>query len=174
MFIPAPGTTPGRRNTSHDRITSRMDLRELVDRIAAALGTAATPARVEAVADLVLELAATAVAPARNAAGPDATGPDAAASDNPLPRRAVLLAYGVHRPGIEDVLGRAAAEAGCRLLETSRQDLDGYFSLIMLLDVDPSPVSLAALQRRLTDTAARLNVSVLVQHEWLFKNTSPF
>ena len=154
-----------------------MDVRRLVDRVAEVLGAAATPERVEAVAAIVLEASAAPVqASAVQASAVQASvqapihAPVHAASPG---RRVLVVAYGVERPGVPDALARAAEAAGCPVAQASRQVLDGYFSLLMLLDASEARVSPAELQQRLTAAATRQGVGVLVVHEWLFKTTRP-
>src|SRR5690606_16846193 len=87
--------------------------------------------------------------------------------------RFIVMAYGVDRPGVAEALARVAADAGGAVLDASHHALDGYFTHLLLVDASQANASLAELQRRFATAGARLGVSVLVQHEWLFKTTRP-
>jgi len=133
------------------------DIRNLVQRVADAMGPGATPDRIEAVAAVVLD---TLQAPSQSVRGPYAS-PDAG-------ERALITAYGQDRPGILAAITHAVSDAGCNILDVSQKILQGYFTLIMLADVTPMHGSVKELQQRLTDVSAPFHVRALVQHEDLF------
>ncbi|GIV61759.1 MAG: hypothetical protein KatS3mg044_0625 [Rhodothermaceae bacterium] len=137
------------------------DIRRLVERVADAMGPEAAPERVEAVAQAVLEevLGASAGAAPVERAPYDAPEPG---------ERAILTAYGLDRPGILAAITGAVSDAGCNILDVTQKILQGYFTLIMLMDVASLHGSLQDLQKRLNDVGQQRQVRILVQHEDLF------
>jgi len=131
-----------------------MDIRRLVNRITDALGPDADPARVEAVAAVVLETLE-ADAPAATAKKPG--------------ERVIVTAYGLDKPGILAGITNTVSGAGCNILDVSQKILQEYFTLIMIADISALHGSVRDLQQQLTEVADRLDVRVMVQHEDLFE-----
>lgn len=131
------------------------DIRRLVSRIVDALGSAATPDRVEAIVAAALEEVQADDAPA-SVTQPDVGG------------RAIVTAYGIDHRGILTAITSALSDSGCNILDVSQKILQGYFTLIMLVDVGQLETSIEGLQKQLSDVGQRLNVRVMVQHEDLF------
>ncbi len=129
-----------------------MDIRRLVNRIADVLGPDADPARVEAVAAVVLE----------------ALEADAPAAKKPG-ERVIVTAYGLDKPGILAGITNTVSGAGCNILDVSQKILQEYFTLIMIADISALHGSVRDLQHQLTELGDRLEVRVMVQHEDLFK-----
>lgn len=133
------------------------DIRRLVSRIADALGPAATPERVEHLVAIALEEVSGASPDGSSTlAAPDAGG------------RAIVTAYGIDHRGILTEITSALSDAGCNILDVSQKILQGYFTLIMLVDVGALSTSIESLQQRLSGVGEKLNVRVMVQHEDLF------
>lgn len=132
------------------------DIRSLVDRIVVALGPDATPERVEAIAQAVLEDTSTSAR---------ASFPFSPVSPG---RRVIITAYGHDKPGILAAITQAVSQGGCNILDVSQKILQGYFTLIMLANTESMSGTLQSLQQSLTATGTRLNVRILVQHEELF------
>lgn len=131
------------------------DIRALVDRIVTVLGPDATPERVEALAQAVLEHA-----PSHPQAFPfSPVSPG---------QRVLITAYGHDKPGILAAITQAVSQAGCNILDVSQKILQGYFTLIMLADTASMRGTVQSLQQSMSDTGTRLNVRILVQHEELF------
>lgn len=125
-----------------------MDILRLVDRIAAAMGPDADPARVEAVAAAVLD-----VTSPRSASGGD---------------RILITAFGLDRQGILAGITNTVSGAGCNIVDVSQKILQEYFTLIMIAEIATMRISLAELQRQLTVAGEALGVRVRAQHEDLF------
>lgn len=129
------------------------DIRPLVTRVARALGPDATPEKVEAVVAAVLE---------------DDAAPTPALSSPDSGERAVVTAYGVDHPGVLRDVTAGVSEAGCNILDVSQKILQGYFTLIMIIDLAGLRGSIADLQKQLSAIGDALGVRVMVQHEELF------
>lgn len=132
-----------------------MDLRSLVDRIATALGPDVSPARVEAVAEAVLDALE----------APPAGMPFARREPG---ERIIITAYGYDQPGVLARITERVSGAGCNILDVSQKILQGYFTLIMLADIGALRGSVKELQAQLSAVADELGVRVMVQHEDLF------
>ena len=133
------------------------DIRPLVSRVARALGADATPEKVEAVVAAVLEVNA--------ASSPVAASPSASPDTG---ERAVVTAYGIDHPGVLRDVTAGVSDAGCNILDVSQKILQGYFTLIMIIDLGGLQGSIAELQKRLSEIGEALGVRVMVQHEELF------
>jgi ACT domain-containing protein len=127
------------------------DIRALVTRVAEILGPKATPELVEAISKAFLE---------------EAEGhPDPVTSSGD---RAIVTAYGIDSPGIMAAITQAVSRSGANILDVSQKILQGYFTLIMLVDLSTMKITLRELQDDLNTEAERLGVRALAQHEDLF------
>ena len=129
------------------------DVRAIVDLVEQTLGRSASAAEVERVAEMLLaEL--TRGAP---------TGGNSNASMN----RAIVTAYGYDKQGILAEITRVVSDSACNILDVSQKILQGYFTLIMLIEVG-SQTTIQSLQQKLSGTGQQLQVRIVVQHEDLF------
>ena len=145
------------------------DVRALIDRIATALGDAATPERVEHIARAVLHAERTdsPSAPSRGAAAAaavsDASGPA------PGHTRFVVTAYGLDTPGVLAALTSELAAHGVNVLDVSQKVLQGYFTVVLFADLTDGGPDLGTVRQRLQARGEALGARVLVQHEELFQ-----
>lgn len=133
------------------------DIRRIVDKIEAAIGSNATAEQVERVARLFLEEIVS------SRPGPHGGTGGSGASDH-----VIITAYGHDKPGILAGVTNTVSDYGCNILDVSQKILQGYFTLIMLADVSGAPDSAGNLQKELSSLADKLNVRIMVQHEDLF------
>jgi ACT domain-containing protein len=138
------------------------ELSALIDRIAAALGSDASPQQVETVARAVL-----ATSPA-SGGSVDAPPDHQVVGDGPISGRILVTAYGCDRPGILAAITSEMRDLGVNVLDVSQKILQGYFTLILLADITGSGVTTRRVQERLSSHGADLGVRILVQHEELF------
>ena len=144
------------------------DVRALIDRIAAALGDAATPERVEHIARAVLHAEQT-DSPARTqASGARSQG---VFGDGPAPgvTRFVVTAYGRDTPGVLAAVSTELADAGVNILDVSQKVLQGYFTIVLFADLPQGAVDFATIRQRLEARGEALGARVLAQHEELFQ-----
>lgn len=132
------------------------DIRRIVDKIEAAIGSNATAEQVERVARLFLDE----IVSSRGSASGQGSG---SPSDH-----VIITAYGHDKPGILAGVTNTVSDYGCNILDVSQKILQGYFTLIMLADVSGAPDSAGNLQKELSRIADQLNVRIMVQHEDLF------
>ena len=139
------------------------DVRALIDRIASALGSEATPERVERVARAVLDARAPS-APGR-APAPVAALPSRPASGA---TRVVVTAYGLDRPGVLAAVTAELSASGANILDVSQKVLQGYFTLVLMADLSAG-TDLGAIRDGLQSRGEALGARVLLQHEELFQ-----
>jgi len=80
--------------------------------------------------------------------------------------RAIVTVYGRDRPGILASVTAVVSNAGHNILDVSQKILQGYFALIMLIEVGEHGVG--AVQDELARLAESESVRAVVQHEQLF------
>jgi len=130
-----------------------MDLRSLIEQYARILGPAATAERIEALVAATLEASGS----THQAAPAPASG-----------ERVLITAYGRDRHGVLAAVTTIVSGMNCNILDVSQKILQGYFTTIMLADMQHMRGSLADLQKRLDDKGRELGVRILAQHEELF------
>ena len=135
-------------------------VRDLIDRIAASLGDDATPDQVERIARAVLHAEGESEAPDRT--------PARALGTPPSGTRAIVTAFGYDQPGILAALTGALADAGVNILDVSQKILQGYFTVVLLADLDRASTTVQALQDRLDGLGRERGVRIIAQHEDLF------
>ncbi|MEM0963172.1 MAG: ACT domain-containing protein [Bacteroidota bacterium] len=139
------------------------EIRDLIDRVTSALGSEATPDRVERVARAVLD--------ARSPTGSGGASRVVALAEGIRPApgatRVVVTAYGLDRPGVLAGITAELSAAGANVLDVSQKVLQGYFTVVLVADLPDADLAATrdALQRRGESLGAR----VLLQHEELFQ-----
>ena len=145
------------------------DVRALIDRIALALGSDATPERVERVARAVLDGGAVPAGAARPMARPESPRPATRADARPATSsRVVVTAYGHDTPGVLAAITAELSAAGANVLDVSQKILQGYFTVVLVADY-PAGADLGAARDRLSARGDTFGVRVLLQHEELFE-----
>jgi ACT domain-containing protein len=140
------------------------ELSALIDRIATALGPAASAQQVESVARAVL-----AVEPASGASSSSDGPQNGIVGGGPISGRILVTAYGCDSPGILAALTSELRDLGVNVLDVSQKILQGYFTLILLADIAGSGATPGHVQEKLSAHGDALGVRVLVQHEELFQ-----
>jgi ACT domain-containing protein len=96
----------------------------------------------------------------------NALGIQGASSNGSGVDRAIVTVYGHDRPGILATVTAIVSRGGNNILDVSQKILQGYFTLIMLIEIGDS--SVGALQEELSKLAESAGVRAVVQHEELF------
>lgn len=86
-------------------------------------------------------------------------------------RRIIVSVLGLDRVGIIAGLTAVMAEAGANILDISQTILDGFFTMILVADLEGAAVELVELQERLSRRGADLGVQVQAQREETFYST---
>ncbi|GAB5517836.1 MAG: hypothetical protein RhofKO_00870 [Rhodothermales bacterium] len=131
-----------------------MNLRALIEQYAQILGPAASPERIEALVAATLEAST----------GQQDILPTIPSSGE----RVLITAYGRDQHGILASITAIVSGMDCNILDVSQKILQGYFTLIMLADMQAMRGTLAELQQRLDEKGRALGVRIVAQHEDLF------
>jgi len=89
-----------------------------------------------------------------------------------LPReesnRAIITVLGRDQVGIIAWVSGRLAEYSVNILDISQTIVSGYFTMIMVVDINPANLELVALSRMLEDEGKGKGLQVKVQHEDIF------
>lgn len=84
--------------------------------------------------------------------------------------RLIITTLGADRTGIVAGVSQVLAENNVNIEDVSQTILQGYFAMIMVVDIADSKLSLKELREQLDFKANEIGVKVLVQHEDLFRS----
>jgi ACT domain-containing protein len=83
--------------------------------------------------------------------------------------RVIVATFGRNRPGIAAALTNVLAEHNCDIADITQKILQEFFSMIMIVDISACPVDFAALREKFADIERRLGVTIVAQHEDVFR-----
>jgi ACT domain-containing protein len=83
--------------------------------------------------------------------------------------RIIVSVIGRDRVGIIAGVSSVLAEAQANILDISQSVMDEFFVMIMMADIDKSPVSFAELKLRLNALGDDMGLKIDAQHEDVFK-----
>lgn len=86
-----------------------------------------------------------------------------------IANRVIISILGKDQIGIIAWLTGRLAEKSVNVLDLSQTILQGFFTMIMIVDVAQSPASLADLTRQLQSEGEARGLKVNVQHEAIFE-----
>ncbi len=84
--------------------------------------------------------------------------------------KAILTVIGRDRVGIIAGISSELANVNVNIMDISQTILQGYFTMIMFLDISGANVSFGELFRRLKERGKELGVDVKLQHEDVFRS----
>jgi len=84
--------------------------------------------------------------------------------------KAILTVIGKDRVGIIAGISRELADANVNIMDISQTILQGYFTMIMLLNLKDANISFDELSKRLKKKGEELGVDVKLQHEDVFRS----
>ena len=84
--------------------------------------------------------------------------------------RLIITTLGTDRTGIVAGVSKILAESNVNIEDISQTILQGYFAMIMIVDITNSKISLKELKNQLDIKANEIGVKILVQHENLFSS----
>jgi len=84
--------------------------------------------------------------------------------------RAIITVIGKDRKGIIAGVSTVLADNGINILDISQTIMQGYFTMMMLVDLSDMKFSLAELSPLLEAEGRELGVSIKVQHEDIFQS----
>ncbi len=83
-------------------------------------------------------------------------------------KRLIISVLGHDRVGIIAAIAGILAEANVNILDISQTILQGFFTMIMVVDMGSSKTELSSLRDLLTTKGQELGLQVTVQHEDIF------
>ena len=84
-------------------------------------------------------------------------------------KRVIISVVGLDRVGIIAAVSNLLAEAKVNILDISQTILQGFFTMVMVVDMANSNLDIAALREVLTRKGEELQVEITAQHEDLFR-----
>jgi ACT domain-containing protein len=84
--------------------------------------------------------------------------------------RAVITVIGKDREGIIAGVSGVLAEEGVNILDISQTIMQGYFTMVMFVDLEKAKVTLIQLSDKLSEKGKELGVEIRLQHEDIFNS----
>lgn len=84
-------------------------------------------------------------------------------------QRIILASFGLNRPGIVAAISAVLAENLCSIEDMTQRIMQEFYTLIMIVDIGACKVDFAALSEKLKGVEERLGVTILAQHEDVFR-----
>ena len=84
-------------------------------------------------------------------------------------RRLIITALGHDRVGIIAKISNVLAQNNINILDISQTILQGFFTMVMVVDAGESKVSIAEIREILRETGYEIGLEISVQHEDVFK-----
>lgn len=81
----------------------------------------------------------------------------------------IITVLGRDRPGVVAHVAQVLGDHNCSIQDMSQQILNGFFTMIMVVNLAGSTVDFSVLRDRLIQTGTELGVKVLVQHQDVFE-----
>lgn len=88
---------------------------------------------------------------------------------NPEQGRIIVATFGRNRPGVAAALTTVLAENNCDIADITQKILQEFFSMIMIVDITASPIDFATLRQKFNEIESRLGVTIVAQHEDVFR-----
>jgi ACT domain-containing protein len=82
--------------------------------------------------------------------------------------KAILTVIGKDNVGIISGVSKQLADLQVNILDVSQTIMNGYFTMIMILDLSASQEKFAVIKKALAAKGAGLNVQIKIQREELF------
>ena len=83
--------------------------------------------------------------------------------------KAVVTVIGFDRKGIIARVSNVLYEAGINILEISQTIVDGFFNMVMIVDLSEPVCSFDELQERLNDLGGEVGVQIRIQKSEIFE-----
>lgn len=84
--------------------------------------------------------------------------------------KAIITVIGQDKVGIIANVSAILAKHQINIIDITQTILQDYFSMMMLVDLTSTDISFAQLKKELDATGDQLGVSVVIQHEDVFKS----
>jgi ACT domain-containing protein len=139
------------------------DIRQLTEEAVKQLGSQATPEYVES----VVKEAINRIKSGNNQSSIDPSPLKRAALKQPG-NRIIVTAFGKNRVGILAGLTGILAEHKCDILDLTQKLLQEFFTIMILVDINDSPVDFETIKTNVTRVGEELDLKVIIQHEEIF------
>lgn len=83
-------------------------------------------------------------------------------------RKALVSVTGVDKPGIIAKVSTALFEMNINVLEISQTVLDGYFTMLMIVDMTAATAAFSAVSERLNEVGSELGEVISIQRTDIF------
>lgn len=83
--------------------------------------------------------------------------------------RLIITVVGYDRVGIIAGIANILADANVNILDISQTILQGFFTMVTVVDASAAKVELSELTRRLKEKGRELGLEINIQHEDIFK-----
>lgn len=83
--------------------------------------------------------------------------------------KAVVTIVGEDRVGIVAMISQILAEKKVNILNINQNILDGFFNMVMIVDMAQSTLPLAELQKLLKEKGSAIGLDIKAQHEDIFR-----
>jgi len=139
------------------------DIRQITEQTVKQLGASATPELVESVVKETINRIKSGIA-------------SSAVDTSPLKRaikqqpgnRIIVTAFGKNRVGILAELTAILAKHKCDILDLTQKLLQEFFTIMILVDINESPVDFETIKTDVTRVGEELDLKVVIQHEEIF------
>lgn len=154
---------------------SEDEIRRITRAVVEKLGSNADPGAVgRAVQTVITQTATDAAKPPEPTPAPVTTpythvNPDTERA-NPEQGRVIVATFGRNRPGVAAALTGVLAENNCDIADITQKILQEFFSMIMIVDITASPIDFATLRQKFNEIESRLGVTIVAQHEDVFRS----
>ncbi len=82
--------------------------------------------------------------------------------------KAILTVIGKDRIGIIAAVSQVLAESNINILDISQTIMQGFFTMIMLVDISQMSLSFSEISEKLDGKGKELGLSIRLQHEDIF------
>jgi len=83
--------------------------------------------------------------------------------------RVIVTAFGKNRKGILAEMTKTLAETDCDIVDLSQKILNQFFTVMLIVDISQSNLSFEEIKSALVKSGEVLDLTVVVQHEQIFK-----
>lgn len=83
--------------------------------------------------------------------------------------RIIVASFGFNRPGIVATIANVLAENSCSIEDMSQRIMQEFYTLIMVVDIGTCKCDFAQLSEKLKSSEKKLGVTILAQHEDVFR-----
>ena len=84
-------------------------------------------------------------------------------------KRIIIASFGMNRPGIVAAISAVLAENVCSIEDMSQRIMQEFYTLIMIVDISACKADFAELTEKLHAVEEKLGVTILAQHEDMFR-----